>query len=322
VLFYKPLNLYLLIQKRLIFITSGIIIACFVTCEDLQYVDLFTMWHCLVERQKLGKRVECRRAPHHYRTRRAPLLVLISHTNAIRLCHILLASWIDAVPPVHNSPSEGRPLPKHVRSAVGAEAEAAFRKKQCTPAPAAAKMNLPHSEPCSRSPRNLQLHRDRPIIVAAAVEGEVEAYSASHQPDNLTIGNRTDALANSGYRASNLSSHMSSSPRYAASIMSRAGSQTNSKPTRNPSLGNTLRDLSMLIRPITYVSSPSRLPPKTFFTLAGFGGHLSGCKEHPSSHDSRMNLFRSIYLVIILGVKGLSLNTRLCLRPKQKLNNI
>ena len=147
-------------------------------------------------------------------TRCAPLLVLISPPMP---SEFVIFSWladIDAAPSVHKSPSEGSTLPKHMRSAVGAEAEAeaAFRKKQYTLAPAATKVDTSHWEPYPRIPRESQLLRDGPIIMAAAVEGEVEAYSASYQPDALTIGNRTDALANSGYHPSTLSSPMSSSP--------------------------------------------------------------------------------------------------------------
>ncbi|EDU41521.1 predicted protein [Pyrenophora tritici-repentis Pt-1C-BFP] len=186
------------------------------------------------------------------------------------------ASDVDVAPPAHKSSSHGRPLRKRARSAV--EAEAALRKKQCTLAPTAANINPlhtpspSHSEPYLRSPRKSQRLRDRPVAAAAATEGEVEAHSASYQPDARSIGNRTAALVNPSHNVPILSPPISSSSLYVAALDLDAvadvskpttRSQTSLKRTRTPSPRKTLRDLSMLNKPIEYVSSRSRLPLKT-----------------------------------------------------------
>ncbi|KAI1665967.1 hypothetical protein L13192_09651 [Pyrenophora tritici-repentis] len=157
-----------------------------------------------------------------------------------------------------------------------------------------------HSEPYLRSPRKSQRLRDRPVAAAAAAtatEGEVEAHSASYQPDARSIGNRTAALVNPGHNAPILSPPISSSSLYAAALDLDAvadvskpttRSQTSSKRTRTPSPRKTLRDLSMLNKPIEYVSSRSRLPLKTSLHWQALGSISRDVKTIPAAVALRL----------------------------------
>lgn len=67
-----------------------------------------------------------------------------------------------------------------------------------------------------------------------------------------------------------------------ASKSTASRSQTSSKWTRTPIPKKTLRDLSMLNKPIKYVSSCSRLPPETFPHWQALGGICCDVKTIPA----------------------------------------